>query len=997
MNRMSMKRGLLSSTVAGSALLLSFGTGSALAQTALQADAEVQESAGAVEDIVVTGSRIRRVQTSTAAPVTVIDQQVLTERGFVQVGQALNQITSATPSAPLASGSGSSAGNGQQFPNLFGLGAGRTLSLVNGRRFVTSSSGMGDRVVDTNLIPVGLLERVDVVQAGGAAVYGSDAIAGVINYVLKDDFEGLEVDAQYGVSSRDDYPQTSLRMTFGDNLLDGRANLAGNVEWSKTDPLYGQDRPRSDLSRLTVSNSANTSATDGIPAVRELLDAHFWPFNTNGVIFSTPAPVSAFLVRSGGVAQQFSADGTSLVAYNTGAVAGVPFASGGDGYDYRNLAALYAGVERFNVNLLGRYDLTDRIKLKGELLYSNTEGSDPYGTQGSTRTVLNSAASGAGPIAFYRTNPFLTSTALAQLSAANATFAAGGPLWLSKSFADILPTREFVTETDVWRGLIALEGDFDWADRNFYWSLSASRGVTKGEESGWDTWTSRLTNAVNAVSSGGQAVCAINADASTTNDDAACVPINIFGTGVITDEMRAYVAVPVGERFENTQDDILATIGGELITLPAGAASFSLAYEYRREKAEYNPYEANQLGLTGSGTPTRATSGAYNTNEFSAEVLVPVFGGDFTLPFVKSLEVDGAYRTVDNSIAGKADVWGAGLRWEVVSGVTVRASRSRNFRAPTLDQLFAPSSTTLGAIAQNPCDADRINSGPNPAVRLANCQALFAANPGYGALASFQDPGENFNNVLITTGGNPNLKNEISDTTTFGVVLQPTFAPGLTIVADRIQVELRDGLSAFTPQNFLATCFDSSPMPADVCGQFTFNALGQVATANSTTFNAGTVRYEGEIYTVNYAFGLADLARRDADWGRLELGLEVTHNALLETSVTGFDYNRTDDTTLTPDWVSRFDARYALGPVRLSYSVNYLPKSKVNRFDTIETTPTPEIDENTRHNLSGEYRFGDYAVRAGVTNLTDEEPSYPTRNYGDILGRQYFVGLKARF
>lgn len=268
MKRMSIKGRLMATTMAGSALLLG-AAGQATAQIALEAEAGTQAETTAVDDIVVTGSRIRRVQTTTTAPVSVIDAEVLSERGFVQVGQALNQITSAAPSAPLASGSGSAAGSGQQFPNLFGLGAGRTLSLVNGRRFVTSSSGMGDRVVDTNLIPTGLLERVDVVQAGGAAVYGSDAIAGVINYVLKDDFEGLEVDAQYGISSRDDYPQTSLRMTLGDNYLDGRANLAANVEWSKSDPLYGQDRPRSNLSRLTVSNSANTSATDGVPAVRE--------------------------------------------------------------------------------------------------------------------------------------------------------------------------------------------------------------------------------------------------------------------------------------------------------------------------------------------------------------------------------------------------------------------------------------------------------------------------------------------------------------------------------------------------------------------------------------------------------------------------------------------------------------------------------------------------------------------------------------------------------
>ncbi|MEX5433765.1 hypothetical protein WCD93_31570, partial [Klebsiella michiganensis] len=129
-----------------------------------------------------------------------------------------------------------------------------------------------------------------------------------------------------------------------------------------------------------------------------------------------------------------------------------------------------------------------------------------------------------------------------------------------------------------------------------------------------------------------------------------------------------------------------------------------------------------------------------------------------TLPFVQSLEIDVAYRSVDNSIAGRENVWGAGVRWGIVDGLTVRASRSRNFRAPTLSQLFAPSSTGLNAISINPCDSDRINSGPNPSVRLANCEALFAANPSWGPLAGFQDEGENYNNVLVTSGGNPDLR-----------------------------------------------------------------------------------------------------------------------------------------------------------------------------------------------------------------------------------------------
>src|SRR5918997_2508257 len=129
----------------------------------------------------------------------------MADRGMVQAGEALNQTTSITPSFPQAPGSGAAAGSGQQFPNLFNLGPGRTLTLVNGRRFVTSSQGLGDRVVDTNIIPTGLIQRIDVVQAGGAAVYGSDAIAGVVNYVLVDDFEGIELDAQYGVSDYGDY------------------------------------------------------------------------------------------------------------------------------------------------------------------------------------------------------------------------------------------------------------------------------------------------------------------------------------------------------------------------------------------------------------------------------------------------------------------------------------------------------------------------------------------------------------------------------------------------------------------------------------------------------------------------------------------------------------------------------------------------------------------------------------------------------------------------
>lgn len=956
---------------------------------------------GVIDEVVVTGSRIRRAELTTEAPVTVLDAQALVDRGFVQAGEALNELTANMPQFALASGSGSAVGNGQQFPNLFGLGAGRTLTLVNGRRFVTTSAGSGagvgagERVVDTNIIPTGLIQRIDIAQAGGAAVYGSDAIAGVVNYILKDNFEGLELDAQYGISSRNDYPQSSLRATGGRNFLDDRANVAVNLEWSKTRPLYDYDRPRSNLARVAISNPRNTSATDGIPSVTENLNTRFVSFNANGVLFNPGPPFASSIYRVNGVPQQFDATGASLVPYSIGNLlnnAVPPFTSGGDGNPYQELAALYAGVERWTGTVIGHYDVTDRIKLSGELMYARVETRDPYGNQASN-TVLNNAASGAGAISVSRTNPYLSPAVRAILGPA------GAPLTLSKWWSDLLPSREQTYQTDTFRALVALDGDFDIGERNFYWSISASHAETDGEIRGYGVYTSRFNNAINAVrNSAGAIVCGINADASTANDDPSCAPINPFGVGNVSQEARLYATTQTGQDYLNTQDDLLATFGGDLFALPAGTVKFSAAYEHREEKAKFVPLGSLQRGLTGSQTPTLASGGGYNTEEFSGELLVPVLGGDVSLPFARTVELTGAYRYVDNSIAGKEDVWGVGGRWEVIEGFTLRASRSRNFRAPNLDQLFAPQRTVLQNSGFDPCDADRIAAGPAPATRLANCQALFAANPGYGPLATFQNQSENFSRALITSGGNPDLRNEISKTWTYGFVFQPTFVPGLSLVVDRVEVDLKDGLSPFTPASFMATCYDLADQPADICGTFTRDAQGNTATARSTTFNAGRITFRGEVYNINYSLPIGRYFD-DADLGELELNLEATRIEKYEISVTGVDITRVDNTSSTIDFgpSAKLDARYRKGPFRFTYTLNYLSPVKQTYTATIESSPTPHIKENIRHSVSASYDLGIFTVRGGVTNLTDEEPSFPTRTYGDILGRRYFFGVNARF
>lgn len=998
--RMS-KTGLTGLMVSTAAVALLAGATPAFAQdTAPAASEETGEA------IVVTGSRIRRDRSDESTPLDIIDSQVLSDRGFTSASQALNQLTSNSPALTQADGSGESSGSGQQFPNLFGLGAGRTLTLVNGRRMVTSSSGLGDAQVDANIIPLGLLERVEVVQGGGAAVYGSDAIAGVVNYVLKDSFEGIELDAQNGISSRGDYHTYSLRGTAGTNFADGRGNIAIDVNYAKSPILRFADRPLSALGRLTTSNSDNISDSDGIPAVRELLDAHFWEFNPNGVIFSVPAPFTRFLAQADGVPLQFAPNG-DVVAFDPGTDVGIPFASGGDGFPYRDLVGLRTGLERFTGNLIAHYDLTDAITLRTELLYARTEGTEI--PQGQSRTILNYGTY-AGPVIFTVNNPYLSDQAKATLAQANPGFAFGAPFFLSKYFYDLTPDNSQTYKTDTYRGLLAVDGEFSAGDRDFYWSVSGSYARVDGKTRRWEVDNAKYNNAINAVLSGGDIVCGINADADPTNDDASCAPINPFGNGNVSQDARNYVSVRAGQDYTNEQVDFLATIGGDVFHLPAGTMKFSLAYEHRDEQVSYTPLEANRLGVFGGGTMEVAQSAGYNTDELSGELLVPLIDRAMNVPLVRMLEASAAGRLVDNSIAGKEQVWDLGARWQLLEGVTLRVSRSRNFRAPTLAMLFEPSTVSLASSGIDPCDADRITSGPNPDVRYANCLAAFQANPNYGVeadgtnaglsaadrLANFQDPAENYQRATITTGGNPNLRNEISDTFTYGIVLQPAFIPGLTISADRIEIDLKDGLSAFTTENFTATCYDNTDPDPAVCNAFTRLASsdgvspgGTIVTGTTTTFNAGVVKYRGEVYALDYQFYPGDL-------GAFHIGVNATHNTLLTTSVTGETFERTDNTYLKPKWEGRFNLDWTKGNVRVSYQAYYLDKTRANYYATIENNPNPRLDSNLTHSISAQVDLGQFTLRGGIDNFTDEDPSYPQIAYGDILGRRFWIGAKIK-
>ncbi|WP_337180553.1 TonB-dependent receptor domain-containing protein [Sphingopyxis granuli] len=990
------------------------------------------------KEIVVTGSRLRQTtDTGTTAPVSIISSEAIAARGFTDAGSALAEMPSMRPPAQPNSGTGDNpglsgqAGIGAEYPNLFNLGAGRTLTLVNGRRTISTSGGLGDEAVDANIIPIGLLRKIDVVQGGGAVVYGSGAIAGVVNYVLRDDFKGVEIDGQLSQTSRWDYPTGSFRVTAGTDALDGRANIALNLEYSKTGHILRYDRRITTLNPFVTQNLVPGAGSNGIPAQTYIQDINIPNLSHVGTIVTSPSAFGvASLLQVGGESVRFNPAGTLLVPFDEGTtVPSLGIATVGGDYEKNSNGrdgAAVPGVERYVANLLAHIDLTDDIRLSGELTYAKVIGRLPNERHFLTQYVnFLGSFPGLRNITFTRDNAYLTPEVIAQLDSASPSFAAGGPLVLGKgNWASLYPDNNgsVTNTTNTYRGVLALDGKLNWGERELFWSASYSHGESHLKIDALYPHNARLRKALDAVRSPtGQIVCRVNVDADPTNDDPACVPLNAFGTENVTDEARNYVLVRSGTGnggtatpSVNKQDDFLLTFGGGLFKLPMGEVQFSTSYEHRAESSSFNPLEADRLGLVLSLIPVVPASGKFNTDEVSAEINIPLLGEDVTLPFAQAVDLNASYRYVDHSLAGSESVWGAGLRWKVVDGVRLRASYSRNFRAPNLAQLLLPSSATNGAIV-NPCGPDQIGLGLSASTRAANCLALFQANPTFGTGTSATGTNQvtpagasaevrlanfirNINaTATVTTAGNPDLGNENSTTKTFGFVLEPAFAPGLVISADRIDLSLKDAIVPFTASQFAAACFDSSPQPDDLCGGFTFDSSGQIVTGTATSVNAGSYKLKADTFTINYTFPLETIFG-GGDKGTLALALQGTHNRF-QTETVGTAVTRSDDTPALPDWVGRFDARYSIGKFKLNYTLNYLSKVKINSTATRENSPDfmPFIAANTRHNISFEYDFGVLKARAGVNNLTDKMPSFPTNYYGDLVGRSFFVGVNAAF
>lgn len=1011
---------------------------------AIAAGAQPAAAQQADETIVVTGTRIPRPNFDTAQPAGVLDGEQVELRGYTNIGEALEELPAfGVASNSPVSGQPGAFGAGQTFVNFLGLGDQRTLTLVNGRRFVSSNTastfgqaGAGSQV-DLNVLPTILIDRIETIAVGGAPIYGSDAIAGTVNIIMKRDFTGLGLDAQYGISDRGDGREYRFRAAAGTEFGAGRGNITIAGEYNEADGLTFADRPNHRL------NSAFTTPADptapfsqgyvadrrlpgvsqyGIPQVSDFLFV-LSPTNAAvfGAAFGLPFPLQT------GVTDNFAdpLSGNPLVFNSSGELVPIDFgvetgdlisSDGGNGFVIPG--NLLASTRRYLGAALASYELSDSTRLIGEAWYANSRGTQLAAQPEYSSSLFGSVGEPRGNLVIPLDNPFLSEqarTIIAANLAANPLSDSQDSFLLGRAHVDLL-TGTASSTVELYRFVGGLEGTLDAFGRGLSYELIANYGhsTTKGE--GRAIVQQNLLNALDAVLVGGQIVCAPSTNSAMPTISSTCAPLNPFGNAVSA-AARDYVTAITDPRSENDQLVLTASLSGSLFDTPEGSVGFALGYEHRRETSDFDPgafYRGgpdpdptvdedfdgiadNDRVPFGSSVIINPVSGAFDTDEFFAELNVPLFAG---------LQVNGAFRYIDHSLAGADPTYTIGATWQPVRDITLRGNYTRSVRAPGIGEYFAPTSQ-ISVVANDPCDARFINGGANPEVRQRNCAADGLPDDFNSSIANASQPG--------TLTGNPDLINEKADSWTVGVVLRPSFLSGLTLAVDWIDIAVKDAVEELSATNVLNACYDSPDFPesvapsgTDYCGLFERDFslpgtpfYGQITSIETTFENATRRDFEGLVAELAWRVPTPFLGAES----RIDLGVNYLYNHDLKLRVGAGDVTRL---------VTGLGYARHQGTANLTYSdrgfawqwqAQYLGKANTEENAAPTDYEYPVVDDVVFFNSSMSYALDDgFRIHFIVDNVFDTKPPFPvpanggTVTYFDgIFGRSFRVGAGIRF
>ncbi len=982
--------------------------------------AQAQDSADeeTLDEIVITGSRIPRAGFDTLQPAVVIDSQFIQDRAYTDIGTALNELPIFGTPGNSTEGNQSAYSVGQTFASLYGLGSQRTLTLVNGRRFVSGNSpslfvgAAAGSQVDLNMIPTVIVDRIETISIGGSPIYGADAIAGTVNVITKTDFEGFDIRLNYGQSQQEEMDETVFGLAWGANSSDGRGNVTFAYEFSDREGMIESDMPHLE------AGWQFREAPDGSPFDLALIQPGYANIVSAGGVIT---PTGRFgLIPNAGVGDwgpggsqgylTFAPDG-SLVQYNVGtAIPGnLVWSIDGEGLFLPDVTALYTPLKRNLATAFANYELAPGVEVFAEFWGAQSEATELV-NQPAYQSGLFSEESAA--IEFSVDHPFLTQQARDQL--ANLTNPDGTALssfWIHRSSTDLRPNgNRNEGKTQLLRGVAGLRGDFAAGDRDFNWEVSYNRGQTDTVNTTTDIANDRFFYALDAVDTPDGIQCRVVADPSSRPDDPSsgfgtniptnvyddCVPLNIFGAGQPSQEALRYIGVTDRAKTVIDQEVFEASIGTtNLFNLPAGGLGVAAGILSREETADFQTSGFTQLGL-GRSSATLPVNGSYTSDEVYAEVFAPLVSEDMDIPFVSYLNVEGAYRYLDNDVAGTDDSWTIGFKYAPIPDIELRYNKTRSVRAPAVTELFLPLSGTF-SFAADPCDQSLLTSGPNPSARQANCAS------GGGDLPPITQPFvSRVRNASVQgrTGGNVNLDNEYSDSWTAGVILRPRFVEGLQWSIDYLDFDIQDAIENFTLTQVMEACYDAEDFPNAFCNQFrriqSGVEIGQVPSndAFQTGFvNAGQRTFKAWQSDILYTM---DLWAGNFDVGANILYISEDNETLLGTT----DENAGE--ARRPDWRAQFNLRYS----KNQWSVLLQPRFIAGgRFSNQEAETRRSINSTSDEWLvNGSFRW-DFSDRIGaqfnINNMFDSlpDPAYIASGVDDIydnVGRYYRVSFNVR-
>jgi outer membrane receptor protein involved in Fe transport len=952
-----------------------------------------------LEQIIVTGSRIPQANLEGTSPVSVIGAQDVKLEGTVQVEDLINNLPQAFADQ---GGNISNGASGTATVNLRNLGADRTLVLVNGRR-MPAGSPRGPVAPDLNQIPTSLIERVEVLTGGASAVYGSDAVAGVVNFIMQDDFEGVQLDASYNAYWHDnsdnfsqrlvrdagftpapgevwDGDEYSLGITMGSNFADGRGNATLFLGYTNTDPVLQSERDYSACAISTSGLYCGGSSTS--------YPGRFRVANMSGV-----GTTSRTIDATTGLIRNFRTSGSNA-----------------DFYNYGPLNYYQRPQERYQAAVFAHYDVSDSAQVYTEFMFMDNS---------TVAQIAPSGAFGSWVSTIQCSNPLLLQDGgqwLNELCTKD-----GIPLTGSR---DVTIQRRNVEgggrQDDLgltsYRGVVGIKGSF--FDGNWNYDVSGQYGTVLFSETYQNDFSiTRVKRALDVVSdpTTGQPVCRSVVDGTDPN----CIPWNIWSIGGVTPESLGYVATPGFQRGDTTQTVVNASLSSDLgnygIKLPTAKDGIGLAFgaEYRQEGLDFETDTAFTTGdLAGQGGPTIGVSGDYNVTDLFAEVRVPLVQDVF---LAQDVTVKGSYRWSDYSIDETTSTYGIGLDWTFVDDVRLRGSYQHAVRAPNVIELYSAAGLGLFDMSRDPCSTTE--GGLAPTATLEQCRRTGLPDALYGG--DLDSSAGQYNAIF---GGNTDLKPESADTWTVGLVFTPTFIDGLAMTIDYWNIKVEDTISTVPPATALDQCLATGA--AEYCSLITRDSQGTLwllsdAQIIATNVNIGETKTSGWDVGLNY-----DLSMND--WGSLRFAFMGT---LLDEYVTtplpgvsSYDCAGLFGTlcgTPLPELRTRLRTTWAT-PWDVDVSLNWRffdsvdIESSSNDPDLNDPTlifPLDKtLDSQNYFDLAVTYTYAEkYTFTGGINNIMDESPplsgqvgtgfgngnTYP--QVYDALGRYVFFSLSAKF